>query len=133
MQGVDIALRLDGLLAAGRGDGWRFAALPPDAQAHATALDALTGFEAIDEASRDERLVAIADGSFTSAESPWSAAQWHAWFEDLRSDLVQLWLAHPATLARIGFDGFATGGDGSRLEGFDRLGAGDREAWEPAA
>jgi hypothetical protein len=53
------------------------------------------------------------------------------WFEDLRADLVRLWLAHPAAMARIGFDGFANGGDGPRKQGFERLGAGEREAWEP--
>jgi hypothetical protein len=34
-------------------------------------------------------------------------------------------------MARIGFDGFANGGDGARKQGFERLGAGEREAWEP--
>ena len=53
------------------------------------------------------------------------------WFEDLRADLVRLWVAHPATMARIGFDGFANGGDGTRKQGFERLAAGERESWEP--
>jgi hypothetical protein len=53
------------------------------------------------------------------------------WFEDARTDLVRQWLAHPATMARIGFDGFANGGDGARKQGFERLAAGEREAWEP--
>jgi hypothetical protein len=44
---------------------------------------------------------------------------------------VKLWLAHPASLARVGFDGFATGGDGVRKQGFQLLVAGSREKWEP--
>ena len=34
-------------------------------------------------------------------------------------------------MAAIGFDGFANGGDGIRKQGFERLGAGQRESWEP--
>jgi len=34
-------------------------------------------------------------------------------------------------MARIGFDGFANGGDGPRKQGFERLAANEREPWEP--
>jgi hypothetical protein len=71
----------------------------------------------------------LAEGRFTGAAL--SASQMKQWFEDLGADLVRLWLAHPATMARIGFDGFANGGDGTRKQGFERLGADEREAWEP--
>jgi pimeloyl-ACP methyl ester carboxylesterase len=63
---------------------------------------------------------------------PFSVEQLTAWFEDCRVDLVKLWLAHPATMERIGFDGFANGRAGRALQGFSRLGAGEREGWEPA-
>ena len=63
---------------------------------------------------------------------PFSVEQLTAWFEDCRVDLVKLWLAHPATMERIGFDGFANGRAGRALQGFSRLGAGQREGWEPA-
>jgi len=39
----------------------------------------------------------------------------------------------PATMAAIGYDGFAVGGDGRRKQGYARTSAGDREAWQPAA
>ncbi|PZE86398.1 alpha/beta fold hydrolase [Curtobacterium sp. MCBD17_032] len=38
---------------------------------------------------------------------------------------------HPATMATIDYDGFANGGDGVRKQGFQLLGDGQREAWEP--
>lgn len=46
-------------------------------------------------------------------------------------DLVKQWLAHPATMSEIDYDGYANGGDGVRKQGFQLLGAGQREAWEP--
>ena len=126
---LDLAARLDAQLAAGGGDGWRFADLPPDREAHALALDALAGFETGSGDEQHARLTELAEGRFTGAAL--SASQMKQWFEDLRADLVRLWLAHPATMARIGFDGFANGGDGTRKQGFERLGADEREAWEP--
>ncbi len=55
------------------------------------------------------------------------------WFEDLRADAVKLYVAHPQTLAAMGYGGFANGGDGSPKTGFARIGLGEREAWEPIA
>ena len=55
------------------------------------------------------------------------------WFEDLSADAVRAYVAHPRTLARLGFSGIANGGDQPRKQGFVRLGAGEREAWEPVA
>ena len=126
---IDLAVRIDAQLASGKGDGWRFAALPPDAESYTTALDAMAGFAALTAAEQQAMLVRVDRGKFTSAGL--SAAQMKLWFEDLRADLVHLWVAHPATMADIGFDGFANGGDGPRKQGFERLGAGERESWEP--
>ncbi len=126
---IDLAARLDAQLAAGKGDGWRFATLPPDREAYAKALDGLAGFGSLAAQEQQDRLVRLAEGHFD--RSVLSADQMKQWFEDLRADLVRLWLAHPATLARIGFDGFANGGDGLRKQGFARLAADEREPWEP--
>jgi len=72
------------------------------------------------------------DAPSTEEAHPFTVAQLTVWFEDCRVDLVKLWLAHPATMERIGFDGFANGRAGRALQGFGRLGAGQREGWEPA-
>ncbi|KQO61422.1 alpha/beta hydrolase [Curtobacterium sp. Leaf261] len=150
---IDIAARVDAQLAAGAGDGWRNAMLPPDRDAYGLGLDALAGFTEMTAEDQDARIGEIVDSSFVpehgdsagaagveqhgatddgdSASTVFSAAQMTIWFEDARVDLVRQWLAHPATMARIGFDGFANGGDGTRLQGFQLLGADEKEGWEP--
>ena len=137
---IDLAARLDAQLAAGKGDGWRFSDLPSDREAYAQALDDLAGFGALPGQEKDALLNWVAAGEFVGRGDPddnhqgspaLSANQMKHWFEDLRADLVRLWLSHPATLARIGFDGFANGGDGPRKQGFQRLAADERESWEP--
>ncbi|GMA27168.1 alpha/beta hydrolase [Arenivirga flava] len=128
---IDLAVRVDRQLSRGEGDGWRPADLPDDAGAYRLALDGLRGWAELPEAERSAALEGIADGS--TAVDGLTGAQLSSWFEDARVDLVRQWLAHPATMARIGFDGFANGGDGARLQGFTELRAGSREAWEPIA
>ncbi len=137
---IDLAARLDAQLAAGKGDGWRFANMPPDCEAYTLALNALAGFGGLAEHDQDTRLTLLAAGKFVGDSHPdndplsgegLSAEQMKCWFEDLRADLVRIWLAHPATMARIGFNGFANGGDGVRKQGFERLAATERESWEP--
>ena len=137
---IDLAARIDAQLAAGKGDGWRFSDLPSDSEAYARALDDLAGFRALSGQEKDALLNRAAGGEFVGGGDPddndqrgpsLSAKQMQHWFEDLRADLVRLWLSHPATLARIGFDGFANGGDGPRMQGFERLAADERESWEP--
>ena len=126
---IDLAARIDAQLAAAKGDGWRFADMPPDGEAYAAALDALAGFDTLADHEQQARLTQLAEGEFKSAVL--SAEQMKNWFEDMRADLVRLWVAHPATMARIGFDGFANGGDGTRKQGFERLAADEHESWEP--
>ena len=137
---IDLAARLDAQLAAGKDDGWRFANMPPDREACRRALDALVRFDALGETEQDAQLTLMAKGEFVltdhldadhSRGPILSSAQMKCWFEDLRADLVRIWLAHPATMARIGFNGFANGGDDVRKQGFERLAATERESWEP--
>lgn len=129
---VDLALRVDAQLADGLGDGWRPDGLPVDVDAYRAGLDALAP-----EADRgDDHLAtvldAVSEGEHTPAAGPFDAEQLRAWAEDASVDLAKQWVAHPATMAEIDYDGFANGGDGVRKQGFLLLGAGQREAWEPA-
>jgi pimeloyl-ACP methyl ester carboxylesterase len=126
---IDLAARIDAGLAAGAGDGWRFSDLPPDREAYAAALDGLVGFDTLADGEQQDRLKCLALGEL--AVPTMSGRQMMRWFEDLRADLVRAWVSHPATMARIGFDGFANGGDDVRKQGFERLAADEREAWEP--
>ncbi|KQU53270.1 hypothetical protein ASG67_09265 [Sphingomonas sp. Leaf339] len=137
---IDLAARIDARLHAGEGDGWRFADLPADADAYRAGLDTLDraagdgGFAGLDDERRDALLMRIEDGDCPAApDAPLSPAQMALWFEDVRADGVRIWLAHPATMARIGYDGIASGGDGWRKQGFAKTRADDPEHWEPRA
>ena len=57
--------------------------------------------------------------------------QMRRWFEEVRADVTKLYVAHPATLARMGYSGIADGADSERQTGFVLIGEGEREAWEP--
>lgn len=134
--GIDLAARIDTQLATGEGDGWRFAALPIDADAYRAGLDTLDtlaggSFAALEGEDRDALLRRVGAADW-SAKTPLTPEQMTLWFEDVRADAVRLWLAHPATMARVGYDGFATGGDGVRKQGYALTAADEREGWEPA-
>lgn len=128
---IDLALRVDAQLADGLGDGWRVDGLPTDPDAYRAALDALAPEAAVSDEHLADVLDAVDDGTHEPADSILDAGQLRAWFEDAGVDLVKQWLAHPATMAAIDYDGFANGGDGVRKQGFQLLGADQREAWEP--
>lgn len=126
---IDLAARVDAQLARGEGDGWRNADLPPDPDAYRAGLDTLAGVWPTDPAERERVLRSAIEGS-TAAEGALDAPRLALWLEDVRNDLVRQWLAHPASMARVGYDGFATGG--RPIRGFVELRLGRREDWEPA-
>jgi pimeloyl-ACP methyl ester carboxylesterase len=130
---IDVALRVDAQLAAGAGDGWRTEGMPADRDAYRAALDVLAPEAAVSDEHLTEVLDAVDEGTYAPAGGTLDAGQLRAWSEDAGVDLVKQWLAHPATMAAIDYDGFANGGDGVRKQGFQLLGAGQREAWEPGA
>jgi len=129
---IDLAARIDADQNLGKSDGWRNAALPPDIEAYRRGLDALADLHLLGLDEQRSRVQAIIDGDFEAPDGRMSADQMQLWFEDARVDLVRAWLAHPATMERIGFDGFANGGPGGAMfQGYDLLGADRREQWEP--
>ena len=147
---LDLAARLDRRLASGSGDGWRFLALPPDAQAYRAALRTLDAaaraaqgrpFVALDGDHQDALLTLCAQAELTVPDTlggRLDGDRMRFWFEDLRADAVRLWLSHPAALARIGFSGIGAGGDrpgeiAAGLPGFHTVGLDAPEAWEPRA
>jgi pimeloyl-ACP methyl ester carboxylesterase len=140
---LDIGARIDARLADGAGDGWRFAELPPDAEAYAAALRTVdaaaraahdVGFVALADETKDALIAALTASQLPTTEGLLDGSQMAKWFEDLRSDAVRIYLAHPAALARIGFSGIGVGGDDvSDLPGFSELRIGACEPWEPVA
>lgn len=128
---IDLAARIDRDLADGRTDGWRPAKLPDDATAYRLGLSALADIWPHATADQDDLIRGIIDGDGIDG-GPWQGDIVRRWFEDVRNDLTRLWLAHPASLARVGYDGFATSGDQAEPAGYVALAAGRRDPWEPA-
>lgn len=138
--GADRALACRvGVAVHGEGDGWRFAALPADPQAWAyglATLDALTGgFAALSFAEQHDWLTRIDGGEVgvVATADRLSPTQMTLWFQDVRAEIARQWIATPAAMAAIGYDGFAVGGDGPRKQGYSRTAANDLEHWQIAA
>lgn len=135
--GADRGLaRRIGIAVHGASDGWRFADLPPDAEAWnrgLATLDALTGsFAALPAADQAGWLTRINAGEagIDDEVERLSPAQMTLWFQDVRAEIVRQWIATPAAMAAIGYDGFAVGGDGPRKQGYTRIAADDLERWQ---
>lgn len=133
---IDLAARVDADLASGRGDGWRSSELPDDATAYRLGLDAIASVWPDGAALQDALIQRIVAGELITG-APWGGDVLRRWFEDVRTDLTRTWLAHPASLARIGYDGFATSGakdvpPEAGSAGYASLGVDLRDPWEPA-
>jgi hypothetical protein len=111
-------------LATGKGDGWRYDVLPEDVQAYREGLDRLAakGFTGLSAAEQDATLKSL------EAEPGSADARW---FEEVRGDAVSAYMAHPATMARIGYSGLGVGGAETKYKGYVTLGPNGREPWEP--
>ena len=153
---IDLGARIDKRLSAGDGDGWRYASLPEDAKAYRDGLATLewhaqdqfeTGWLALDGELRDELLAKAAAGKLErggllarleavvgkDSGPALDAEQMQRWFDEVRVDATKLYVAHPATLARMGYSGIADGANSEHQTGFVLIGEGEREAWEPRA
>ncbi|KAA9085302.1 gluconate 2-dehydrogenase subunit 3 family protein [Microbacterium radiodurans] len=140
---IDLGARADRMIVAGESDGWRPTGMSTDVEAYRAGLDALgavwpavdtgdgrvTG-HAADHAAEDSVIRGILDETVPGGDVL-TPGQLALWFEDLRNDLARLWMSHPASLARVGYSGFATGGTGATPAGYRVLAAGEREEWEP--
>ena len=127
----DLMRRLDMGLASGQGDGWRFAVLPSDAEAWRRGLDEIAAmapkFATLGRDRQDDILSAISQGEWAEP-SGLSAHAMRLWFQDVVSEVARLWMSLPATWAQIGYDGFATGGEG-QFQGYDQTAANRTEPW----
>lgn len=133
----ELARRIDAMLAAGQGDGWRSAELPADAMCWPAALDTLDvmggGFVDADPAARERCLKRLAAGEAAETGGTLSPRQMQLWFAEACGEIARQWMALPQTMARIGYDGFAIGGDGARKQGYVRAAADTIEPWQQLA
>lgn len=129
---VDLAAAIDERLADGRGDGWRYDAMPPDGDAHRCGLAALDatarraggrGFADADAVAQDAILHAVQAGTVTDAA--WGTMPSSRYFEELLTEAVETYYSHPLTQEEIGYVGMAD------LPGWSALGLDVLEPREP--
>lgn len=128
---IDLAARVDADLAAGGGDGWRPVGGLTDDEAYRAGLDDLRTAWPDSADDQDAVIRAVIDGQGVPGGAI-DGDDLRRWFEDLRVDVTREWLIHPASLARVGYDGFATGAEDVDFAGYRELGAGTRDDWEPS-
>ena len=131
--GIDVAGPIDARLADGTGDGWRYDALPPDAEAYRVgmagfddAAQALFGqkFISLPPADQDKVVQAVQDGSPPGAA--WERLPAARFFEELLAEATEVHFAHPLAQESIGYAGMAD------APGWQRIGLNEREDREPA-
>ncbi|WP_020098680.1 alpha/beta fold hydrolase [Microbacterium sp. 11MF] len=127
---IDLAVRIDDMLAEGGTDGWRPVGSPADPVAYGLGLDAIAAVWPSEVTEQRSLIVRLITDGIDAAGLGTDGIR--SWFEDARNDLLRMWLAHPASLARIGFDGFAVGGTGPHPAGWATIATGERETWEPS-
>ena len=130
---VDIAGAIDRELAEGKGNGWRYASLPPDGEAYEAGLRgvgktarAMFGapFRSLDPARQDAVLAAMQAGA---APGPtWASMPANRFFEELLVLATETYYAHPLAQEEIGYAGMAD------AAGWQAIGLDEREAHEPA-
>ncbi len=133
---LSLAARLEQQRATGHGNGWRYAALPPDAQALALGLARLDAssqhrhrrhFVELTEDRADAMLHRVQNG-----EEKWEGLDASRWFEEILADATELYVSQPQTMDAMGFDGFADDGDpkGWSAEKGRGVGINNTEPWE---
>ena len=124
---IDLAGAVDGRLARGEGKGWRFATMPPDAEAYRRGLHGVDAcaratfgvpFVVLAGRDRDDVLGAVQRGAVSGAE--WDGLPPERFFEELLAEVVECYYSHPLAQEEIGYAGFADA-HGWQAIGLDRL------------
>jgi len=141
--GTDIAMtaRIDTALSGPR-DGWRFADLPPDAEAWESALLTLDdvaaeqhglAFTHLAPDLRGTLLDGVMEGQIgLEREGRLTASQMKRWSGDLRGEVVDCIMSDPRIQQTLGISSSLTGGD-TVFQGFTKVGSDSREPFEPKA
>lgn len=133
---IDLAGAIDQRLAAGKTNGWRYDAMPPDGEAFRRAMRGLneaaqaisnggpnTGFETIADSAQDKVLAAVQRGDATG--KVWETMPSTRWFEELLTEVATSYYSHPIAQDEIGFAGYAD------AHGWQRIGLNELESFEP--
>ena len=126
-----LALAIDARLADGKSDGWRYDALPPDADAARLGLRGLdqtaqalsmSAFVALDAARQDAVLNAVQHGD--PPGDVWQTLPAARFFEELLAEATEAYYSHPLAQEEIGYVGMAD------ARGWTQIAMNEREAWE---
>ncbi|MBC8123712.1 MAG: gluconate 2-dehydrogenase subunit 3 family protein [Gemmatimonadaceae bacterium] len=131
---IDLAGALHQRLAVAEGDGWRYATMPPDLEAHRLGLRGLeqsaqlmfeTGFVTLTGPDQDAVLQAVQSG--LAPGQIWEQLPARRYFEELLAELTEAYYSHPLAQEEIGYAGMAD------AQGWRAIGLNERESWEPVA
>jgi len=129
---VDLAGCLDDMLAAGKGNGWRYNAMPTDEAAFTMGLKGISETASLMYGSRFHQLAAteqnhlltlIQSGDVTG--TTWKLLPAQLFFEELLAALVEIYYSHPYAKEEIGEVAFAD------AKGWEKIGLNEWEAHEP--
>lgn len=111
---VPIAATLHANLAAGKRDGWRYAALPPDPDAYRLGLTGIAetakilfGRSFCDLPGDDQDLVLAAIEDGWAPSMVWASLSSLRFFEELLSEAVEIFVSHPRGADLMGYRGMA--------------------------
>ena len=130
---IPIVPFIDERLAARRIDGYRYANMPPDGEAHKLGLRAIDacahqtfgrGFLALSPGEQERVLKQLHDGKPSAGEDVWAKMPVHRYWLLLLHDVCHVYYAHPWAWDEIGFGGPAY------PRGYMRLEGGQPEPWE---
>lgn len=129
---VDLVAAIDARLAADRGDGWRYDALPADSQS------LRRGLVGLDEAARELHDLTFADLSGDQQDAvlqlvqtgtppgeTWRTLPAERWFEEVLAECSQIYYADPLSQDEIGYVGYAD------LPSWQAIGLNQRDEREP--
>ena len=129
---IELAPGVDQRLAHGGSDGWRYDSMPPDREAYRLGLGgidqsarALFGqdFRELDPTQQGRVLQEVQES--TAPGEAWRTVPAHRFFEELLTELTELYYAHPLAQEEIGYVGMAD------VPGWTRIGLNEREEREP--
>lgn len=119
---IDLAVAIDERLALGKGNGWRYASMPPDGCAYRRSLRALDGsararfdqtFDRLTGAQQDQLLAEIQYREVVGAS--WGGLSASRFLEELLAEVSEIYFSHAIVQAEIGYAGMADVGGWSRI------------------
>jgi hypothetical protein len=129
---IDLAGAIDTRLATAKGNGWRYATMPPDDVAFKRGLagldeaaDALFGSPLTDlDGPSQDAVLAQVQGDKAPGDT-WRSLPAGRFFEELLAEATEFYYAHPLAQEEIGYVGMAD------AQGWSAIGLGERQGHEP--